>query len=258
MASEPIYKTIGKYEIDINEDNILGSGAYGIVFPVKGVVAKRFLFQKYLPADIYREVEREADIMINMPPHDNVVKGLDYQKKDTANFVQVWLIMEYCTLGSLTTYTAQRTLSLGKKIDIILQSLAGLKHIHMQNIIHRDIKPDNILLAGDEDTPTVKLCDFGMSRFIDGMGEHSVRQMSIGVGTRVYNAPEQFTGSKQTYNASVDVYSMGVTSVSLLNVEEGIRMTAITGKLSDWLLEFCIFPCGNKIGTRLFFHEIYS
>ena len=230
MASEPIYETVGKYEIDMKEEHILGFGAYGMVFPGKGVVGKRFLFQKYLPADIYREVEREADIMINMPPHDNVVKGLDYQKKDAANFVQVWLIMEYCTLGSLTTYAAQRTISLGKKIDIILQSLAGLKHIHGQNIIHRDVKPDNILLTGDEDTPTVKLCDFGMSRFIDGMGEHSVRQMSIGVGTRVYNAPEQFSGSEQEYNASVDVYSMGVTCVSLLDVEEGVRMAAIIGK----------------------------
>ena len=238
IASEPIYTTISKYEIDVNEDNILGRGMYGTVFPGKGVVGKRFLFEKDLPAEIYREVKREADIMINMPPHENVVKGLDYQKKDTANFVQVWLIMEYCTLGSLSKYATQNTLSLKTKIGIILQGLSGLKHIHRHNIIHRDVKPDNILVTGNRDTPTIKLCDFGMSRFIDGMGEHSGRQMSIGVGTRAYNAPEQFSGKKQEYNASADIYSMGVSSLSLIDVEKGARMAAINGKLNDLLIGF--------------------
>ena len=232
MASAPNYKTIGKYQIDINEDNVLGRGAYGMVFPGKSVVGKRFLFEKDLPPNFYEEVDREADIVINMPPHDNVVRGLDYLKKDTANFVQVWLIMEYCTLGSLNKYAAQRTLSLNKKIDIMLQSLAGLKHIHKQNIIHRDIKPANVLISGKKDNPTIKLCDFGMSRFTDRIGEHSVRQMSFAVGTKEYNAPELFSGSEPEYNASVDVYSMGVTSVSLLDVDEGCRMTATTGKLA--------------------------
>ena len=240
MASKPVYKTIGKYEIDTNEEHILGRGSYGAVFPGKGdVVGKRFLFENDLPAELYREVEREADITINMPPHNNVVKGLDYQKKNVDNFIQVWLIMEYCTLGSLKKYAAQKTLSLSKKIDIILQSLAGLKHIHRQKIIHRDIKPDNILVTGNKDTPTVKLCDFGMSRLTDGMGEHSVRQMSIGVGTMAYNAPEQFS-KKPEYNASVDVYSMGVSSLSLLDVEKGARMLAIRGKLNGLLVGLSI------------------
>ena len=231
--SAPKYKTIGKYQIDMNEDNVLGRGMYGTVFPGKKVVGKRFLFEKDLPPSFYEEVDREADIMLNMPPHGNVVKGLGYLKKDTANFVQVWLIMEHCTLGSLNKYATQRTLSLSKKVDIILQSLAGLKHIHRQNLIHRDIKPANVLVTGNEDTPTIKLCDFGMSRFIHRIGEHSVRQMSVGVGTPGYNAPELFSGDKPEYNASADIYSMGVTSLSLLDVEEGAPMTAKSGELND-------------------------
>ena len=229
-ASAPKYKTIGKYQIDTNEDNVLGRGMYGMVFPGKKVVGKRFLFEKDLPANFFEEVDREADIMINMPPHNNVVKGFDYLKKDTTNFVQVWLIMEHCTLGSLNKYATQRTLSISKKVDIMLQSLAGLKHIHRQNIIHRDIKPANVLVTGNEDTPTIKLCDFGMSRFTDRLGEHSVRQMSFAVGTKEYNAPELFSGSKPEYNTKADVFSMGVTSLSLLDTE-GAHMTAITGKM---------------------------
>ena len=232
------YKTIGKYQIDTNEDNALGRGMYGTVFPGKNVVGKRFLCEKDLSADFYEEVDREANIMLKMPPHDNVVKGFDYLKKNTPNFVQVWLIMEHCTLGSLNKYATQRILSVSQKIDIMLQSLAGLKHIHRQKMIHRDIKPANVLVTGNKNLPTIKLCDFGMSRFIDNMGEHSVRQMSIGVGTPNYNAPELFSGKKAKYNASVDVYSMGVTSLSLLDVEEGTRMTAISGKLTDWRLDF--------------------
>ena len=235
MASAPIYTTIGNYEIDTNERNILGRGMYGIVFPGKKVVGKRFLFDKDLPPDFYIEVDREADIMINMPPHGNVVKGFAKEKIDTAHFVQVWLVMEYCTLGSLDKYATQRTLSLDQKIDIMLQSLAGLKHIHRQNIIHRDLKPANILITGNKDAPTIKLCDFGMSRFVDNVGEHSVRQMTRAVGTQVYNAPELFSGSEPEYNAKADVFSMGVSSLSLLDAKEGARMAAVTGKAKDRL-----------------------
>ena len=205
---------------------------YGTVFPGKGVAGKRYLFVKYLPAHFYQEVERQADIMINMPPHDNVVKGFDYQKMETANFVQAWIIMELCTLGSLRKYAAQRTLSLSQKIDVMLQSLAGLKHIHRQNIIHRHITPPNIVVTGKEDTPTIKICDFSMSCHIDHMDEHSVREMSVDIGTPEYNAPELFDGDRPKYNAKVDVYSMGVTSLSLLDVEEGGWMMATTGKVA--------------------------
>ena len=86
------------------------------------------------------------------------------------------------------------------------------------------------MASGNKDTPTIKICDFGMSRVIDHMGEHSVRQMSFEVGTPEFNAPELFSGNKPEYSASVDVYSMGVTSLTLLDTEEGARMLATTGK----------------------------
>ena len=128
-----------------------------MVFPGKNVVGKRFLFEKDLSPEFYKEVDLEADIMLKMPPHDNVLKGFDYLKKETTKFIQVWLIMEYCTLGSLDNYAkTKKILSLSQKVHIILQSLAGLKHIHSQKIIHRDIKPANVLITGNEDTPTIK------------------------------------------------------------------------------------------------------
>ena len=102
------------------------------------------------------------------------------------------LLWKTAPSGHLDKYARapNRTLSLIQKVNIILQSLAGLQHIHGQDIIHRDVKPANVLVTGNEDTPTIKLCDFGMSRFIDHIREHSLRPMSAGVGTKTFNAPE--------------------------------------------------------------------
>uniref|UniRef100_A0A8C8RAM8 protein kinase C n=1 Tax=Pelusios castaneus TaxID=367368 RepID=A0A8C8RAM8_9SAUR len=85
----------------------------------------------------------------------------------------------------------------------ILQILVALRHLHFKNIVHCDLKPENVLLASAEPFPQVKLCDFGFARII---GEKSFRRSVV--GTPAYLAPEVLLN--QGYNRSLDMWSVGV------------------------------------------------
>uniref|UniRef100_H2USQ1 Serine/threonine-protein kinase n=1 Tax=Takifugu rubripes TaxID=31033 RepID=H2USQ1_TAKRU len=85
----------------------------------------------------------------------------------------------------------------------ILQILVALRHLHFKNIVHCDLKPENVLLASAEPFPQVKLCDFGFARII---GEKSFRRSVV--GTPAYLPPEVFRS--KGYNRSLDMWSVGV------------------------------------------------
>ena len=211
MAAPPIWRDVGEYRIDTNEENILGKGMYGMVFPAEHavtheqVVGKRFLYEKDLPTD---EVDREAQIMESLPDHENVVKLIDYQKKDTANYRQVWMILELCSQGTLGKFASNTALTISQKVDLMLQSARGLNHLHDNNLIHRDIKPDNILVHEEKEKPTVKLADFGISKLFDH-GDYSITNMTA-IGTKSFMAPELFGKGRPAYNKKVDVYSLAL------------------------------------------------
>ncbi|CAE1292433.1 PKD [Acanthosepion pharaonis] len=86
---------------------------------------------------------------------------------------------------------------------LISQILVALRHLHLKNIVHCDLKPENVLLASESSFPQVKLCDFGFARII---GEKSFRRSVV--GTPAYLAPEVLTS--KGYNRSLDMWSVGV------------------------------------------------
>ena len=130
------------------------------------------------------ETDKEAEIMRNIPKHDNCTRILDYVKTEVVEnktvYVEIWIIVEYCSLGNLLEYArdVETPLTLAQKVDIMLQCARGLQHLHQQkpSITHRDVKPQNILVSGDSSRPCFKLADFGAAKFIDLAHEHSVRQ----------------------------------------------------------------------------------
>ena len=227
MAAAPIIEDIGEYKININDYNILGKGSYGMVFPGKHstqdqqVVGKRYLFEKNLPTD---EVDKEADIMLKLPKHDNVLKGLDYVKKSTpGKYIHIWLILEFCSLGTLGEYVKTFALTVAQKVDLMLQSVMGVRHLHQHKLIHRDIKLDNILVTGSADQPQIKIADFGESKFIEHINEHSMRKMTFR-GTKSYMAPELSRKAKDnrpSYNMSADTFSLAVTFLTVLEAKKG-------------------------------------
>ena len=103
------------FEIDKDEDHELGRGSYGTVLPgintltKDEIAAKRLQCEKrYLDKDLLKEVQREVEIFLKVPPHENLVKFYHYAEKDIIKnnipHVNIWLILEFCTLGNLKNY----------------------------------------------------------------------------------------------------------------------------------------------------------
>ena len=243
MAASSHMKDIGDFLVDSDVDNILGEGTYGRVFAGnhartgKPVAAKMFMWEKKY---VNEETDREARTMMDVPDHENVIKILDYVKKEITkkkNMIQIWIIMEFCPLGNLKEFAEKTSLSTIETVDITLQSAFGIHHLHHlkpKGLTHRDIKLANILVSGSQQRPVIKIGDFGEAKFIDRMQDKSLLLNSVR-GTFPFMAPELFSLSvdkkQPSYDKSVDVYSLGVSSLAVLDGQEGSPIVAITGEL---------------------------
>ena len=250
---------IGKYLIFDDEKHKVGMGISGIVYTgvdtstpkLPTVAAKKVtIFKEFLEEG---EFEKEADLLLNkIPAHDNIIKVYDFSKieyeKDNTEMLDLWLIMEYCNQGNLQTYARKRELNVKDKFELIFQMALAVNHLHNckpESVTHRDIKPQNVLLTGDEESPTVKLADFGAARTVMLSKEgKSVTMFSL-AGTAHYMAPEQteLQGKKFKYSKKIDIFSLAVTWLALLGACKGSAMEAITGNSNTLSLCFFLSHC---------------
>lgn len=200
---EVLIRKLGPYRL-IRE---LGSGAFGTVWLAeKSTPIARMQVALKLPHDKnidHETLKREAAIWIQASGHPNVLRLIDADIY--AN--QVVIVSEYAPDGSLSGWLKRHggsAPSVKAASEMIDGMLAGLAHLHARRVIHRDLKPDNILLQGNSPL----LADFGISRLL-GSSSYS---LSIG-GTPVYMAPEAFSYKR---NVRTDIWSVGVIFYQLL------------------------------------------
>ena len=182
----------------------LGQGSYGICYKVLNIKDKKYyvlkqIFLKNLKNDEINSVENEGNILKSIN-HENIVKYIDsFRQKDCFS-----LIMEYCENSDLHNYI-EKIKQEKKKINPIVANVIikdiclGLKEIHNKDLIHRDLKPDNIFISEDY---KVKIGDFGISKKLIG-----TKHAKTLVGTKNYTAPEIIKGEK--YSNKVDIWSLG-------------------------------------------------
>ena len=167
-------------------------------------VAAKVMDERYLDDEVFLDrFVREARAMAQLS-HPNLVNVYDF----SAAGEDVFLIMELITGGTLRELLAERGPMPPHAAAAVMRSmLTGLSVAHRRGLVHRDIKPDNILINGDN---TVKLADFGLVRAAND-ARHSTDQI---VGTVAYLSPEQVDGSEITQAS--DVYSAGIVLFELL------------------------------------------
>ncbi|XP_071633238.1 serine/threonine-protein kinase D3 isoform X3 [Temnothorax longispinosus] len=186
-------------------DEVLGSGQFGIVYG--GVhrksgraVAIKVIDKLRFPTKQEAQLKNEVAILQNLS-HSGVV-NLERMFETTE---RIFVVMEKLKGDMLEMILSSERGRLSERITkfLVTQILVALKHLHSKNIVHCDLKPENVLLSSDTDFTQVKLCDFGFARII---GEKSFRRSVV--GTPAYLAPEVLRN--KGYNRSLDMWSVGV------------------------------------------------
>src|SRR5262249_40713796 len=143
--------------------------------------------------------------------HPNLVTAYDAGEDRGRDF----LVMEYVEGRNLSELVRQNgPLTVELALRCTLQAARGLEHAHDAGIVHRDVKPANLMLAGDG----VKVLDLGLARVgvsIEGNGDGDLTAKGVIMGTAAYMAPEQ-AADTQRADARADVYSLGCTLFYLL------------------------------------------
>ena len=211
-------KSIGKYQIR----GLLGRGRMGKIFKVlHPLIGKIFalklldpdpLLVSLMGRDKISAMFRTEAVTIAGLRHPNIVEILDYDESEG----KPYYLMEYYVnnLGVVIGETfhaeqASRKIKIEKAIRYISQTLNALKCMHHAGIIHRDIKPHNLLLT---DYDAVKVCDFGLSKL---RGEEFEGPSSLKFGSAWYAAPEQEEDPNRV-DVSADLYAVGITIYRLL------------------------------------------
>lgn len=181
--------------------------------------ALKFLFNLGEEINL-KSAEAEIDTWIEASGHPNVMSVLDMLvHKD-----HVVIASEYAEGGSLKNWMkgfGGRAPSHETALKMMTGILSGIEHLHSRNVVHRDLKPDNILLQGN----FPRITDFGISRII------SAGSMStVAMGSPFYMSPESFDGSKST---QTDIWSAGVILYEMLTGEHPYRADTIYGLVSS-------------------------
>jgi tRNA A-37 threonylcarbamoyl transferase component Bud32 len=214
-----------------------GRRRYGAVYKARDATLDRVVALKVLPAhrlndaDAVARFQREAKALARLS-HPNIIQAYDSGEDRGRHF----LVMEFVEGQSLLQVLRQHgALPPTVAADFIHQAALGLQHAHEKGLIHRDVKPGNLLVASSAAASSstgltvayrsgsprhagavVKLLDLGLARFMqDQIGDSHLTQEGMGVGTPDYMAPEQFRDALHA-DARTDVYGLGCTLYHLV------------------------------------------
>lgn len=191
---------------------LVGSGGMGSVFEAEDLRFGRRCAVKILREELAirptarRRFEREASLLGRLV-HENIVQLWDVGVADDG---RAYLVLEFLQGRTLRAELQQSGVrSVPRLMDVVGQVARGLGYAHASGVVHRDLKPDNVMLTAHADGRLlVKLLDFGIARPRDGSGE-PVTLTDTGIGTAAYMAPEQARG-EHALEATTDVYALGV------------------------------------------------
>ncbi len=219
-------------------ESLVGVGGMGVVYRARQdrparVVAVKVLRAAHATASMLRRMELEAELLGRLR-HPGIAQIFEAGSAHDGESDRPYFAMEFIDGRSITEHAAARSLSTRARVEMMARVCDAVEHAHQRGVIHRDLKPGNILVdAGGEP----KIVDFGVARASDPRLDLTTIRTSIGqlIGTLQYMSPEQIAGDPSKIETRSDVYALGVILYQLL-----------TGKL-PYALESASIPQAARI-----------
>lgn len=241
-------RSIKEYEIIIDP---IGSGTYGTVYKAKHIGSKEYEKKLNIPEfvalkKIKTEEEKQGfpitalrEIMVMKRfEHKNILGLLEIVVSDDISKMRdAYLVFEYMEHDLAALISENIKFELSQIKFIFHELLEGLEYLHNKGVLHRDLKPDNILL---NNKGGIKIGDFGLARFFSKVVK---KRYTNQVATIYYRAPELFLG-EENYSTEIDIWSLGCIFLELLTGDIVFRAHKEKPKINDIFLSICKI-CGT-------------
>jgi mitogen-activated protein kinase 7 len=194
----------------------MGSGAYGVVVSavddISGeTVAIKLVTRIFDKVQLAKRALREVTLLRHFSSHENVTGLIDVDAI-SPDFQEIYIFMEPMEADLHQIIKSGQHLSNEHVQYFLYQILRGMKYVHSAAVIHRDLKPGNLLVNSDCE---LKICDFGLSRGFDSAPDEQVGHLTEYVATRWYRAPEIMLAFRG-YTRAIDVWSIGCIFAELM------------------------------------------
>ncbi len=234
--SEPLWDTATMESLGGHIDNYeliekIGEGGFGIVYqaeqrkPMRRSVAIKILKPGMDSKQVMARFEAERQALAIMD-HPNIARVYDAGATDKG---RPYFVMELVRGVPITEYCDQCKLSIQERLTLFVNVCHAVQHAHQKGVIHRDIKPTNVLIAIPEGVPIPKVIDFGVAKAINQrLTENTLRTgFAQMLGTPLYMSPEQAEMSALDVDTRTDIYALGILLYELLTGSTPIEKTRL-------------------------------
>ncbi len=198
----------------------LGEGGFGVVYvaeqkePIRRKVALKIIKPGMDTKEVISRFEAERQALTLMD-HPNIAKVFDAGATETGH---PYFVMELVRGIPITDFCDDHKLGVRQRLKLFIKVCQAVQHAHQKGIIHRDIKPRNILVGLQDNSSTPKVIDFGVAKATSQqLTEHTVHTLGAQlIGTPLYMSPEQVDQSRIDIDTRTDVYSLGVLLYEML------------------------------------------
>ncbi len=249
--SERAGTVIGPYKLL----QLIGEGGMGVVFmaeqtePIQRTVALKIIKPGMDTRQVIARFEAERQA-VAMMEHPNITRVIDAGATETG---RPYFVMELVKGVPITRYCDENRLPLRERLELFVEVCQAVQHAHQKGIIHRDIKPNNVLVAEYDGKPVPKIIDFGVAKATASNLTERTMFTEFGqiIGTMEYMSPEQASFNQLDVDTRSDIYSLGVLLYELLAGSTPLEKERLRSAAFDEILRIIRDEEPPRPSTRL-------